>query len=493
MLNAPHHCPERCTVRHRARCWSSLLLLAAACAGRSSEELPSAPPLAEPGPGSPALQPAVAAQPALEPSAEPRSLTWAVPAGGSPVALSLKVALDAGGGQAQLNAAGEILINGATTVGSGEDAQDLVALTRRDARGAGRWAQAYAQDARLLPVLEDDGSTLAAGHFAGRLNLAGAQLESSYNPVSAFGSATSGSTWRGQPSQDIVLFRLTPQGDVAWARRFGEGGDQSTLAIERAAAGELVVVGHFVGQLVMDGLRVTSSGGGSRADVFIAHFDRDGQVSSLWREAPLQVDATTVARDGSLWIAGRESNLTSNRLWKLSPDGQRQLSLVVDDEGGASASTMAAGPDGSVYVLYNGTERAPLFGRRSAGYSAIVRLSPAGEVEWLRPLQADFVLAYLAADAVGNVAVTGLFRTTLDLGAGPLVSSGDVDFFVAGYSAQGDLRYSLQLGSSGFDGVNGITARPSGGWLIPFYTGAAMTLGDQPVAGGEHLLWVDEH
>ena len=114
------------------------------------------------------------------------------------------------------------------------------------------------------------------------------------------------------------------------------------VAIEQTAAVE-IVVGHFVGQLVMDERSVTSSGGGSREDVFIARFDGAGNVLSLWREDPLHVDAILLEPDGSLWISGRENNLTSNRIWKLRPDGQRQLSLDVNDEGSAYGVRLASG------------------------------------------------------------------------------------------------------------------------------------------------------
>lgn len=136
----------------------------------------------------------------------------------------------------------------------------------------------------------------------------------------------------------------------------------------------------------------------------------DGNVSSLWREDPLHVDAVAVGPDGALWIAGRESDFSSNRLRKLGSDGQRQLSIVVNDESWSSfAQKVAPGPAGSLYVIYDNVEYASIFGRRVAG-----------------------------------------------------------------------------------DGAD-IMARPSGGWLLPFYIGEATTLGDQPLPRGEHLLWIDEH
>jgi hypothetical protein len=493
-LKLPSGSAERsvlCILCRRAACCAVLL---AACGGGGS-------PPESVAPGSPpngtALPPDAAA-PAASPDPTrigvESSLSWAVPAGEPSPALSVKVGLDAGGGQVCVNAAGDILVAGPMGVGDGEEEQYLPALTRRDAAGSGLWARAYAPDARLVAALEDDGSSLAAGYFRGSLNLLGTELSSFRNPTSAFGSASSlDETYRrGERSLDIVLLRLTPQGEVAWARRFGDAGDQAARAIERTAAGEFVVAGDFVGQLAMDGLSVTSSGGGGSADLFIARFDARGNVSSLWREDSLHVDAILSESDGSLWIAGREDDLVSNRLWKLGPDGQRQLSIAVNEEGVASAGKLARGAAGSIYAVYNGTEGASLFGRRIPGDGAIVRLSPAGEVEWLQPLSADFTIASIATDAEGSLAVAGAYRASLDLGAGPLASSGDLDLFVASFSAQGNLRYSFRLGSAGQDGVNDIASRPGGGWLVPFYLDRPITLLAQEITGGEHLLWIDE-
>lgn len=465
----------------------ALVLLACGDGGRALH-VPDAGLL----PHEPALAPDAAAPDSTHTDAE-SGLSWAVPAGQPSPALSLTVGLDAGGGQVHVNAAGDVLVAGPRSVGSGGEYRP--ALTRRDRAGTGLWARAYAPDARLVALLEDDGSTLAAGYFSGSLNLAGAALESFRNPASAFGSASNlDETYRrGEHSLDIVLLRLTPDAGVAWARRFGDAGDQAARAIERTAAGELVVAGDFESQLAIDGLSVTSSGGGGRADVFIARFDAGGNAASLWREAPLHIDAILTATDGSLWIAGREDDLRRNRLWKLGSDGQRLLSIAVNDEGVASAAKLAHGAAGSIYALYNGTEDASLFGRRIPGDSAVVRLSAAGEVEWLQPLSSDFTLATIAADADGTVTIAGTYRASIDLGAGPLASNGDLDLFIASFSAQGSLRYSFRLGSAGQDGVNDIATRPGGGWLIPFYLERPITLLDQAIPGGEHLLWMDEH
>jgi hypothetical protein len=424
-------------------------------------------------------------------------LRWIVPDAATAPHLRLRVGLDAGGGEPRLNAAGDVLVHGVRDLGSGLDEAYLPVLTRRDAAGAGLWSRAYSASARCFAALAADGSTLAAGGFSGRLDLGEAQLESFRNPTAVAGSASSrdATYGRGQPSRDLAVFRLAADGTVAWARRFGDAGNQEARAVELTPAGDLVVVGQFEGELVMDGERVLSSGGGGPpADVFIARLDLAGDVLTLWRQEPLYVDGITVNADGSLWLAGRDPvELRANRLWRLGPDGKRELSLEVNSVGVSHASRTAPGPDGSLYVAYDDLHDSPLLlGQRIAARSALVRVSAGGNVEWLRPLVTDFALTTLAADPAGNVLVAGAFRGSIDSGGGPLQGNGPLDVFVSSHAPDGKVRYSFALGGSGLDSVNGVAASGMGRWLIPFYLEQPVTLGDQPVGPGEHLLWVDE-
>ena len=68
----------------------------------------------------------------------------------------------------------------------------------------------------------------------------------------------------------------------------------------------------------------------------------------------------------------------------------------------------------------------------------------------------------------------------------------NLDVFVSSHGPDGKLRYSFALGGSGLEAVHGIAAAGTGRWRISFYLGLPVTLGDQLVAAGEHLLWVDE-
>ena len=133
-----------------------------------------------------------------------------------------------------------------------------------------------------------------------------------------------------------------------------------------------------------------------------------------------------------------------------------------------------------------------LLGQPIDASSALVRVSARGDVEWLRPLVTDLAITRRAADPAGNVTLAGAFSGSIDSGGGPLQSNGSLDVFVSSHGPDGKLRYSFALGGSGLEAVHGIAAAGTGRWRISFYLGLPVTLGDQLVAAGEHLLWVDE-
>jgi hypothetical protein len=73
----------------------------------------------------------------------------------------------------------------------------------------------------------------------------------------------------------------------------------------------------------------------------------------------------------------------------------------------------------------------------------------------------------IATDASGDVAVTGRFLDTVDLGGGPLTSAGRDDIFVAKFSAQGNHLWSRRAGSATYrEYGSGITVDGSGNVVV---------------------------
>lgn len=72
-------------------------------------------------------------------------------------------------------------------------------------------------------------------------------------------------------------------------------------------------------------------------------------------------------------------------------------------------------------------------------------------------------------DQVGNVLVTGYFQGTVDFGAGPLISAGGFDIFLAKFDPNGNHLWSKRFGDSSTQKAFGGATDPSGNVLITGY------------------------
>jgi hypothetical protein len=422
-------------------------------------------------------------------------ITWAATPGPATPQLDLSIVLGMGPSP-RINAAGDLLTWGvSSTVLNGEE-RTVPLLTRHHRDGEVLWSRGYAAEASLFPALQADGGVLVAGGFRGRLNLGELELESWRNPSTGAGSAWSlDETYgRGDASRDLVVFRLSADGALSWARRYGDGGDQAASAATLSAAGELVVVGQFVGALSIGEHRLVSRGGGVRPDLFIARFDAAGNPLSLAPEEPMHVDAIAMDAAGALWIAGHvltDEGPVEGWLLKVGADGQRQWRVPMS----SGASSLVLDGYGAAYLAFHAlNSEAQVFGQDTADGGVLAKVSAQGEVVWLKAFAADFLFATLAVDALGNIGMAGGFRSRIDFGAGVLATSAslDMDLYFASFSPDASLRYSLRLGSAGFDGVNGGIAASAKGWLVPFYLENPVDSGNGLVSSGEHFLWVTE-
>lgn len=72
----------------------------------------------------------------------------------------------------------------------------------------------------------------------------------------------------------------------------------------------------------------------------------------------------------------------------------------------------------------------------------------------------------VATDVSGNVFITGTFFTTADFGGGDLTSAGGGDIFVAKYGADGSFHWSKGFGASAHDAGYAVAADASGNVLV---------------------------
>jgi len=173
---------------------------------------------------------------------------------------------------------------------------------------------------------------------------------------------------------------------------------------------------------------------------------------------------------------------------KFSPTGAHVWSKSFGGLYGDQAVSICADPSGNVLVLGAFTGSIDFGGGplldSGGGDAFLVKLSSGGSHIWSKAFSApgsyDWPNA-VAADANGNVVITGNFRSTIDLGGGLLnaVTTGIQNFYVAKYSSSGGHQWSERFGgTAGMDGL-GIVADATGHVIVTGYFQGTGNFGGQ--------------
>lgn len=250
-----------------------------------------------------------------------------------------------------------------------------------------------------------------------------------------------GNTPAGLSGSDLFVVKYDSAGTKQWTRQFGSGGDDEGDGIAADAQGNVYVAGSTRGG-VLDG----NVNAGS-FDLFVVKYDPAG--TRLWtREIGTAAAdlATGIATDGqgNVYVTGRtqggldgNTNAGPDDLFVVKYDsaGTKQWTRELGTSGDDVATGIAADAQGNVYV--SGHTRGNLDGNTSAGGfdSFVVKYDSAGRKQWTRQFgsTADDIATAIAVDAQGRVYVTGFTQGGLN---GNL-NAGLDDAFVVRYDSAG--------------------------------------------------------
>jgi hypothetical protein len=207
---------------------------------------------------------------------------------------------------------------------------------------------------------------------------------------------------------DLLLGKFDAQGNLIWGNHFGGTGDEvpgTELAVD--AAGNMFLSGIY--------WAATNLGGGSRGivgapDFFIAKYSGAGN-----------------------WVWDIEAG---------SADDDRGYGIALDGSG-------------NVYACGTFSNTISLSGQPlvSAGGSDawLAKYSNDGIIQWSqrRGGTGDEYCTTVAADASGNVVLTGGFHNSASFGGSTLVSAGGYDMFLAKYNTSGVHQWSAKYGGTG--------------------------------------------
>ena len=299
--------------------------------------------------------------------------------------------------------------------------QDDAFVTKLDPNGNVLWAVAtlgsnYPAATQGNGIAVDaSGDVAIAGSFAGRVD---------FDPGPGVTNLASAG------SRDAFLWKLNPDGSLAWAERFGGADTDQANAVAVDASGDLVTTGTFSG-LVPFGGTVLVSGG--IQDVFVLKAGPAGNV--LWARSFVGNSGTSVGNGVALDGTGDVFT------------GGQYAGTVNFNPGGGSAPLTSSGSS-NVFV----SELDP-----SGNYLAVLGMSAPGA-------NAGFGLA---ANASGGVAVVGSYTGPATLGTAALTQRGGPSIFVAGLSSAAPpppapgapaLEAASDTGASPSDGITAATS-----------------------------------
>ncbi|MFT3776629.1 MAG: hypothetical protein QM820_65655 [Minicystis sp.] len=300
---------------------------------------------------------------------------------------------------------------------------------------------------------------------------------------------------------DVFVVALGPGGEPRWSKLLHSPGEHPRPAVAVDVAGNVIVTGHFEGEIELGGKHTRSAG---RDDVFVIKLAPDGTF--LWGRAVggAGVDTgTAIAVDpaGHVIVAGESEGPIDFGQGPIGAGAGHQGFVVALDgangatlwgravgahgQGGASGITIDAG--GHVTVVGVATEAGSSAPGRARTF--VAQLDPAGRETWGDSL-GDAGSTHgtaVAEDVAGNVIVTGTILGPVD----PARPGGETSAFLGRFDPGGHRTGLARLGGGpggwaegrtvAFDRAGQMVIGGSFGGRLALAGGALQSAGDSDV------------
>ena len=123
---------------------------------------------------------------------------------------------------------------------------------------------------------------------------------------------------------------------------------------------------------------------------------------------------------------------------------------------------------------------------------SLVKLDKDGNHLWSKLLGGPLnQVGQVVPDGQGGIILTGQMEGSMDLGAGPLVSEGGFDAFIARFDAAGDLLWNKSFGGPGYQNAGQARIDPMGNIVLSGRFEQSIDLGEGPLtSAGDHDAYV---
>ncbi|HVK64496.1 MAG TPA: hypothetical protein VM694_08480 [Polyangium sp.] len=339
------------------------------------------------------------------------------------------------------------------------------------------WLKTYGEQSSAQMITDiaiaPDGNIVIAGAFGGTIDLGD-------GPLASTGSL------------DILLAKLTPKGEVVWAKRFGDAALQQANAVAVDKDGAIYVGGRVLGAVNFGNGVLTSAGTG---DAFLAKFDADG--GPVWSKlfgdtASQEVRAIAVTKANQVIIAGNFAGTISLGGAQLTSAGGNDIFLAKFDETGFHAASRRIGGQGADEcraIALNASDQVfitGVFGTTLELIAGNVLTSKGGLDVFAAQLSPTF--AAIWANAWGDATTQQAFDVAIASNGDVFLTGafeGKLDFFGQGIQTDGIGTRSLYVARIAGTGDSAVWAKAIGD-TTAFVTQASLTVGtaDQPTLAG---------
>ncbi|WP_374410555.1 hypothetical protein [Novosphingobium colocasiae] len=265
----------------------------------------------------------------------------------------------------------------------------------------------------------------------------------------------------GDGANDLFLTKVDSEGTVVWKRNLGAAGSAAGSAVTIAPNGEIVVAGSVSGAF--------NAGDENQTDLLVSRFNAKGEElsSTAIRQVGNETaSAVAVGQDGQIYVAGRASGGGGDAvIVRLSAAGKMIERRAIDSGGSDSISALAIDNDGNLLALTN------------EGGAATLRRIGAGDLtQDLGAITLGNASARaIAVSQTGRIAVVGATSVALG-GAQANAPSGGLDAFVTLIDGDLSAASTSYIGSDTTDQADSVAFLNGRLYVSGRTTG---TLGDQ--------------
>ena len=275
---------------------------------------------------------------------------------------------------------------------------------------------------------------------------------------------------------DIFVAKYNSAGNLLWVKRAGGPGGDVGYGISLDGAGNLYLTGEFEGTANFDGITLTAHSVVN--EIFIAKYNSYGELQWVKNAGGTNTDkGFSISADaaGNSYLTGWFNNWAYFGNQTLVSYGGKDIFVAKYNTGGEFQWVKQAGDTlddegkgiivddfGNVYATGLFTDKA-LFESTTITSNGsrdifIVKYNHSGNLQWVKNAGGSSSDAGrgITTDALGNIYVTGEFRSKSTFESIEIKSSGSADVFIACYDSLGNAIWVTNAGGNNSDGGKSI-------------------------------------